>query len=238
MGTARGPGRPRGRTNPLVDSAAAEQYLADKFPDEKKRALLIRLAHAAAPDSRGAGERLKLLAKKTQDAASVLGQGPGDDYIFFDSEYPDEVLPLTAMLCASLQEAAMQAQELEFQARPRGAASLPAQALSLLSQLATVIPELKTWARDYSRQKLSRRDADAVRKYEPRRAFCVRLMAWSARLDLPRPRATELMALAVLVGLEPPGDYERRLDTWRHRYKKAERDLPIYERKTRGHTGS
>jgi hypothetical protein len=118
MGTARGPGRPRGRTNPLVDSAAVEQYLADKFPDEKKRALLIRLAHAAAPDSRGAGERLKLLAKKTQDAASVLGQGLGDDYIFFDREYPDEVLPLTAMLCASLQEAAMQAQEPRWTSSP------------------------------------------------------------------------------------------------------------------------
>jgi hypothetical protein len=196
------------------------------------------LARRATPNFRDAKHQEGLL-DSARKAEFAVGRGPGGDAAVIDYEHPDEVLPTVAMLCTSLNEATLDVQDLEYLARVSGAVTAPSQLIPLLSQLATAVTELKSWARDYSRQNLARREADAVRKYDARRAFCVRLMAWSARLDLPLPRASEMMVLSVLVELEPPGeDYEKRLDTWRKRYRKAERDLPTYEFKIRGHTVS
>jgi hypothetical protein len=237
MGTARAGGRPRGRTNPIANREAAERYLSRKFPDAEKRKILLKLADRARPNFRDAKHQDEL-RESAQDAAFAVGRGPGGDAAVIDHEHPDEVLPAVVTLCTSLREATLDVQELEYLARISGAVTAHSplsQVIPLLSQLATAVPELKRWARDYSRQNHARREANAVRKYDARRAFCVRLMAWSARLDLPLPRAAEMMALSVLVELEPPGeDYEKRLDTWRKRYRKAERDLPTYELKTRG----
>ncbi|QRK05216.1 hypothetical protein JQX13_34155 [Archangium violaceum] len=192
------------------------------------------MARRASPNFRDAKRRDEL-RDRIRNAALEVGRGPGHDELLIDNEHPDDVIPTVAMLCTRLHEAALDAQKLEHLARSSGAATAPSQVIPLLGQLETAISELKGWARDYSHQKLARRDADAVRKYDDRRAFCVRLMTWSARLGLPLPRAAEMMVLSVLVELEPPGeDYEKRLDTWRKRYRKAEHDLPTYEFKTSG----
>lgn len=206
MGTGRAGGRPRGRWEPIVSREAAEQYLARKFRDEKTRAALIALARRAA---------LYLRAPPRAEHYRVSRK--------------------VRRLRQLLQSASVAAQELRFLAVTTAPSWEAWENIQFLPRLEDTASALKDWGHQYGQSSPWQTELSALENFEDRRAFCVRLLSWAKRLSLPRPKAKDMMALSVLVELEKPTkNQDARLDSWRHRYNKALRDVKAYEHTTLG----